>query len=282
MKLGRIEMEEGPRPVALDAEGHWRDLGGVLPEVTRETLAPASLDRLRALALDDLPIVTGRVLPFLAEFGRIFCIGLNYRDHADEVGLPPPAAPILFMKVCPPTGATDPVVLPKGSERTDWEVELGVVIGTRAHHVEAADALDHVAGYCVANDLSERDFQMNHGGQWVKGKSCDGFAPVGPVLVTTEEVPDPQALRLWLDLNGERRQQGSTATMIFPVAEIVAHLSRYITLQPGDLILTGTPPGVGMGQNPPRYLRPGDRLRAGIDGLGELSQEVLTYPGPEA
>ena len=277
MKLARLETAAGARPAMMDAEDRWRDLSGVIEDVTRATLAPETLEQLRAVDAATLPEVTGRPLPFLADFGRVFCIGLNYQDHADEIGLPAPPAPILFMKACAVTGATDPIVIPKGATQVDWEVELGVVIGSRAQHVTEAGAMAHVAGYCVANDVSERDFQMNHGGQWVKGKSCDGFAPVGPCLVTADEVADPQDLALTLDVNGIRQQDGSTRTMIFGVAEIVAHLSRYLTLLPGDLILTGTPPGVGMGQKPPRYLAAGDRLRAEIAGLGAMEQEVLAY-----
>ncbi|SNT37689.1 fumarylacetoacetate hydrolase family protein [Tropicimonas sediminicola] len=273
MKLCRIRTADGIVPAAVDAEGRLRSLEGHIGDFTCDSIAYGGLAPLEALELADLPLLDETdYAPILADIRRIFGIGLNYSDHAKESGLPIPEQPILFMKMCPASGANDAVVIPKGSEKTDWEVELGVVIGRRAQHVSVEKALDCVAGYCVVNDVSERAFQIEMGGQWVKGKSCDSFAPVGPWLVTPEEVPDPQALDLFLDLNGERVQTGSTSKMIFSVAEIISHLSRFLTLEPGDLISTGTPPGVGMGMKPPRYLQPGDEMRLGVQGLGEQRQ----------
>lgn len=277
MKLCRIRTTSGTLPAAIDAAGTPRSLAGHLPDLTAGTLE-AGLDGLRALDLAALPALESRdYAPILADIRRIFCIGLNYSDHAKETGAAIPDQPILFMKACPATGANDPVMLPKGSEKTDWEVELGVVIGKRTAHVSTAEALDHVAGYCLVNDISERAFQKERGGQWVKGKSCDGFGPVGPWLVTPDEIPDPQALDMFLDVNGARCQTGNTGTMIFSVAEIISHLSEFITLQPGDLISTGTPPGVGAGMKPPRFLRAGDEMHLGIAGLGEQRQRVQAW-----
>ncbi|SFB70199.1 fumarylacetoacetate hydrolase family protein [Tropicimonas isoalkanivorans] len=280
MKFCRIRTADGIVPAAVDGEGTLRSLAGHLDDVTSDTIAYGGLAPLEALVLDDLPTLTaadGDYAPILADIRRIFCIGLNYADHAAETGAAIPEMPILFMKVCPPTGANDAVMIPKGGTKTDWEVELGVVIGRRTQHVTEEAALDHVAGYCVVNDVSERAFQIERGGQWVKGKSCDTFAPIGPWLVTPDEVPDPQALDLFLDVNGDRRQTGNTRTMIFSVAEVVAHLSRFITLEPGDVISTGTPPGVGMGMKPPQFLQPGDQMRLGIQGLGEQRQAVVAW-----
>ncbi|WP_068111299.1 fumarylacetoacetate hydrolase family protein [Tropicimonas marinistellae] len=278
MKFCRIRTADGIVPAAVDADGILRSLIGEVDDITADTIAYGGLSHLEALDLSALPALNDTdYAPILADIRRIFCIGLNYSDHAEETGNPIPDFPILFMKVCPTTGANDPVVIPKGSEKTDWEVELGAVIGRRAQHVTPEAALDHVAGYCIVNDVSERAFQIEMGGQWVKGKSCDSFAPVGPWLVTPDEVPDPQALDLFLDVNGERCQSGNTRTMIFPVAEVISHLSRFVTLEPGDLISTGTPPGVGMGMKPPRYLNPGDEMRLGISGLGEQRQSVRAW-----
>ena len=279
MKLARIRTSDGVRPAVIDETGQARDLTGHVADIGADEISADGLSALAALDHGKLPEISGEYAPILNDIRRIFCIGLNYSDHAAESNLPIPEHPILFMKVCPPSGANDPVTIPKGSEKTDWEVELGVVIGKTAQHVEEAHALEHVAGYCVVNDLSERSFQNDWGGQWVKGKSCDTFAPVGPWLVTADEVGDPQNLDMYLNVNGERRQTGNTATMIFPVARIVSFLSRFMTLQPGDVITTGTPPGVGMGMNPPTYLKPGDVVELGIAGLGDQRQDVVAYKG---
>ncbi len=279
MKLCRIRTATGTRPALIDDDGRARDLTAHLRDLGPGDLSDDALESLRGISPQSLPVIEGDYAPFLNDIRRIFCIGLNYSDHAAESGMAIPEMPILFMKVCPATGANDPVTIPKGSLKTDWEVELGVVIGREARHVSEADALNHVAGYCVVNDLSERAFQTEMGGQWVKGKSCDTFAPVGPWLVTRDEVADPQKLPMWLDVNGEKRQRGNTDTMIFGVAHIISFLSRFLTFQPGDLITTGTPPGVGMGMKPPKYLAPGDVVTLGIEGLGEQRQEVVAYPG---
>ncbi|WP_116131993.1 fumarylacetoacetate hydrolase family protein [Tropicimonas sp. IMCC34043] len=278
MKFCRIRTADGIVPAAVDDAGVLRSLAGHIGDLTRDSVAYGGLAPLEGIELSTLPALSERdYAPVLADIRRIFCIGLNYVEHAAESGSAVPDQPLMFMKVCPPSGATDPVIIPKGSEKTDWEVELGVVIGRKAAHVTVDQALDHVAGYCVVNDVSERHFQKDCGGQWVKGKSCDSFAPVGPWLVTPDEVPDPQALDLFLDVNGVRRQTGHTSWMVFPVAELIAHISRFITLLPGDLIATGTPPGVGMGMTPPQYLKPGDRMRLGITGLGEQDLAVEAY-----
>ncbi len=277
MKLCRIRTKAGLVPAALDPAGDLRDLSEHVPDIGPAQIAPDGLAALAEIDLRGLPRIDGTYAPFLDDIRRVFCIGLNYYDHAAEVGQPVPEHPILFMKACAVTGADDPIMLPKGSEKTDWEVELGVVIGTTAQNVADADALDHVAGYCVANDVSERSFQFDYGGQWVKGKSADSFAPVGPYLVTRDEVPDVQNLTLSLDVNGERMQTGNTSTMIFPVAQIVSFISRFVTLHPGDLIITGTPPGVGVGMKPPRFLKAGDVVVAEIEGLGQLRQDVVNF-----
>ena len=277
MKLARIRTADSVRPALIDAEGAAHDISDVVQDITAHMVTPEGLGRLSGLDPADFPVITGAPAPVLDDVRRIFCIGLNYSDHAEEAGMPIPAEPILFMKSCPATGANDPVILPKGSEKTDWEAELGVVIGTRAHHVEEATALSHVAGYCIVNDVSERAFQIERGGQWTKGKSCDSFAPVGPWLVTADEVPDPQNLTIYLDVNGERKQTGSTETMIFSVAHIISYLSRFVTLVPGDVITTGTPPGVGMGMKPPQFLRAGDVVELSVEGLGVQRQPVVTY-----
>lgn len=274
MKLGRLGEAGQEKLAILDADGQWRDLSAHFPDLTPELLAnPAPLASIDPAGL---PIVTGqRVGPCVSQVGKFICVGLNYADHAEEAGMAIPEQPILFMKatsaIC---GPYDDVRLPKGSTRSDWEVELGVVIGREARDVAEKDALDHVAGYCVVNDLSEREWQLEHGGQWVKGKSYDGFGPIGPWLVTRDEVADPQDLSMWLDVDGHRFQDGSTQTMIFGVARLVSEISRYMSLQPGDIISTGTPPGVGMGQQPPRYLRGGEDVRLGIKGLGEQRQKI--------
>ena len=281
MKLLRYGPRGQERPALIDDAGRLRDLTGVIADITPETLTPRGLDALRALDTAYLPLVgePGRIAPPWTGIGKFVCVGLNYADHAAEAGLAVPKEPVLFMKATSAViGANDPVVLPQGAVKGDWEVELGVVIGQRARYVSEAEALQHVAGYCVVNDVSEREFQIERGGQWDKGKGCDTFGPVGPWLVTADEVSDPQTLALWLDLNGERRQSGSTRTMVFGVAQLVSYISRFMTLYPGDLISTGTPPGVGMGCKPqPRYLRPGDEMRLGIAGLGEQRQRVHAW-----
>jgi 2-keto-4-pentenoate hydratase/2-oxohepta-3-ene-1,7-dioic acid hydratase in catechol pathway len=258
-----------------------RALSGVIPDITARTLSAQGLAQLRALDLNKLPVVDkpGRIAPPWSGCGKFLCIGLNYVDHAAEAGMPVPKEPILFMKpISVRVGPNDAVVLPQGSVKGDWEVELGVVIGTRARYVSEADALQHVAGYCVVNDVSEREYQLERGGQWDKGKGCDTFGPVGPWLVTTDEIPDPQALPMWCEVNGRRMQNGNTRTMVFGVRQLVSYLSRFMTLEPGDLIATGTPPGVGMGLKPqPQFLKPGDTMRLGIEGLGVQQQSVHAW-----
>ena len=278
MKLLRYGHPGQERPAILDREGHLRDLSGVIPDLAGAALAPESLARLRGLDPQMLPRVDGhpRIGPCVGGVGKFICIGLNYADHAAESGVAVPAEPVVFMKATSCiAGPNDDVVIPRGSQKTDWEVELGVVIGSHAKYVAEADALSHVAGYCVVNDLSERAFQLEGTGQWVKGKSADTFGPLGPWLVTADEVPDPQRLRLWLEVNGQTLQDGSTATMVFGVAHLISYLSRFMSLHPGDVITTGTPPGVGMGQKPQRYLRPCDEMRLGVEGLGEQRQRVV-------
>ncbi len=280
MKLMRHGPKGAEQPALIDAAGAVRDLSRNLADIGPATLSPQSLDRLRALDTSTLPLVAtpGRIAPPWTGMGKFICIGLNYADHAAEAGAPIPAEPIIFMK--PPSvaiGCNDAVVMPQGSVKTDWEVELGVVIGTKARYVSEADALAHVAGYCVVNDVSEREYQLERGGTWDKGKGCDTFGPVGPWLVTADEIGDPQALAMWLDVNGRRFQNGNTKTMIFGVAQLVSYVSRFMTLMPGDLISTGTPPGVGLGQKPPVYLKAGDEIRLGIQGLGEQHQKVYAW-----
>ncbi|UWR53437.1 fumarylacetoacetate hydrolase family protein [Phaeobacter inhibens] len=279
MKLLRYHSASGVRPGLKADDGTLRDLGDYIADLTGAELGRDTQAKLASLPLADLPIIRGepRLAPCVGNVGKFLCIGLNYRDHAEEAGLAIPKHPILFLKANSAiSGPNDPVVLPRGAEKADWEVELGVVIGKTAKYVGAEDALDHVAGYCVVNDVSERSFQMDLSGQWTKGKSCDSFGPIGPWLVTPDEVPDPQQLALYCDVNGKRMQQGHSGTMIFSVAEIISHLSQLMTLHPGDLIATGTPPGVGMGQKPvPVYLQAGDTLRLGIDGLGEQRQHII-------
>jgi len=280
MKLLRYGAPGMERPALLDAEGCIRDLGAIVPDIAPAQLSSAALDRLRAIEPSSLPKVGGtpRLGPPVAGIGKVLCIGLNYSDHAAEVGMPAPAEPIVFMKATTAvTGPGGPIVLPRGSAKLDWEVELCAVIGTKAQYVEEAKALSYVAGYCLGNDVSERAYQLEGTGQWTKGKSFDSFAPLGPWLVTTDEVPDPQRLGMWLDVNGERMQTGSTATMIFNVAQIVSYLSRYMTLLPGDVIMTGTPPGVGSGKKPPRYLKAGDSVVLGIEGLGAAKAKVVSW-----
>ena len=280
MKLLRHGPKGHEKPGLLDAQGNVRDLSALIPDITAATLAPAALAALRALDITALPVVPqGRLAVPWTGMTKFVAIGLNYADHAAESNMPIPKEPIVFMKTVDcAVGANHPVVLPQGSVKSDWEVELGIVIGSRARYVSQADALAHVAGYCVVNDVSEREYQLERGSQWDKGKGCDTFGPVGPWLVTTDEVGDVQNLSMWLDVNGHRYQKGSTKTMIFGAAEIVSYLSRFMTLNPGDLITTGTPPGVGLGIKPtPVFLKPGDKMHVFIEKLGEQRQTVHAW-----
>lgn len=279
MKLCRIRTDAGVLPALVAKDGSLRNLSAHVDDITPDTTAPNELARLSAIDPAQLPEIAGEYAPILSDIRRIFCIGLNYSDHAKESNLAIPDHPILFMKSCPATGANDPITIPKNSVKTDWEVELGVVIGQDAQHVTQGDAMNYVAGFCLANDVSERSFQTEWGGQWTKGKSCDTFAPIGPWLVTRDEIGDPQNLDMQLDVNGMRCQTGNTSTMIFPVAKIVSFLSRFLTLRPGDVIITGTPPGVGAGMKPPKFLRPGDVVDLSISGLGTQTQHVVAFHG---
>ena len=278
MKLLRYGEPGDERPGILDENGCIRDLTSVVQDLTREALQPTSLRQLQNIDPNGLPFVEGspRLGPCVSGVGKFICVGLNYADHAAEAGAAVPSEPIIFMKatsaIC---GPNDDVIIPRGSVKSDWEVELGVVIGKLAKYVSESEALSHVAGYCVVNDLSERAFQLEGTGQWVKGKSADTFGPIGPWLVTADEVPDPQNLEMWLEVDGRRYQHGSTRTMIFGVPYLISYLSRFMSLHPGDIISTGTPPGVGMGQKPPVYLRPGNRISLGIQALGEQHQRVV-------
>ena len=278
MKLLRYGAKGQEKPGLLDRDGSIRSLAGVVDDIAGSALTREGLDRVRAIDPATLPLVEGRprLGACIGGIGKFICIGLNYADHAAESGLQVPPEPVIFMKatsaVC---GPDDPVEIPRGSEKTDWEVELGVVIGTGGRYIAEADALAHIAGYCVVNDVSERAFQAERSGQWTKGKSHDTFGPIGPWLVTTDEVPDPQDLPMWLEVDGHRYQDGSTRTMVYKVPFLVSYLSQFMSLQPGDLISTGTPPGVGMGQKPPRYLRPGQTMRLGVRGLGEQTQVTI-------
>ena len=281
MKLLRYGPKGQEKPGTLDAEGRIRDLSGIVVDITPDQLWGEGLAALKAIDPETLPLVEGAPRYGVPVNGvrKFIAIGLNFADHAAESNLPIPAEPVVFTKaVSCLTGPNDTVVIPRGSQKTDWEVELGIVIGNRASYVEQADALDHVAGYVLINDVSERAFQTERGGTWDKGKGCDTFGPVGPWIVTTDEVGDVQALDMWLDLNGKRMQTGSTRTMIFGVAEIVAYVSQFMTLEPGDLITTGTPPGVGLGQKPePFYLKAGDVMELGIEKLGQQRQSVVAW-----
>ena len=279
MKLLRYGAKGQERPGLIDDAGRIRSLADVVDDIAGDVLSSAGLDRLRALDPAGLPLVEGetvRLGPCVGGVGKFVCIGLNYADHAAESGLKVPPEPVIFMKatsaVC---GPNDPVEIPRGSEKTDWEVELGVVIGTGGRYIAETDALAHVAGYCVVNDVSERAFQAERSGQWTKGKSHDTFGPVGPWLVTRDEIADPQDLPMWLEVDGHRYQDGSTRTMVYKVPFLVSYLSQFMSLQAGDIISTGTPPGVGMGQKPPLYLRPGQTMRLGIQGLGEQTQRTI-------
>jgi ureidoglycolate lyase len=279
MKLVRYGPAGAEKPGIVDTNGALRDLSGIIFDVAGETLSPAGLEKLRSISTATLPEVRSseRIGPCVGKVGKFICVGLNYADHAKESGAEPPKEPVLFMKatsaIC---GPNDDVVIPRNSKKTDWEVELGVVIGQDTRYVEKTNALRHVAGYCVINDLSEREFQLERGGQWVKGKSADTFGPMGPWLVTGDEIADPQNLALWLEVDGQRYQNGTTATMIFGVAELVSYISQFMSLQAGDIISTGTPAGVGLGQKPqPIYLKPGQTMRLGIAGLGEQKQRLV-------
>lgn len=282
MRLLRYGPPGEERPGLLDGEGRIRDLGPVTREISAEMLGAGLLGRLAELDVESLEIAGGRqrIGPPVANVGKVVCVGLNYRDHAEESRMEVPDEPVLFMKAATAvSGPDDPIVLPEGYSKVDWEVELGVVIGRTARSVPEASAYDYVAGYCVAHDVSERAFQLERGGQWVKGKSCDTFAPLGPWLVTRDEVNDPHALSIWLEVNGKRRQDSNTRLMIFSVPMLVSYISRFMTLSPGDVLMTGTPPGVALGQQQPVFLQPGDRVRLGIDGLGVQEQQVVESGG---
>jgi 2-keto-4-pentenoate hydratase/2-oxohepta-3-ene-1,7-dioic acid hydratase in catechol pathway len=277
LKLVRYGEAGNEKPGMIDADGKIRDLSGQIDDVGGRAIGPASLKELAALDSASLPEVTGnpRIGPCVAGVGKFICIGLNYSDHAAETGATVPPEPIIFMKATSAiTGPNDDLLIPRGSEKTDWEVELGVVIGKTAKYVSEAEALDYVAGYCTVHDVSERAFQTERHGQWTKGKSCDTFGPIGPWLVTKDEVADPQNLPMWLKVNGETMQDGSTRTMVYGAAFLVSYLSQFMSLQPGDIISTGTPPGVGMGMKPPRFLKPGDVVELGIEGLGTQRQQT--------
>lgn len=282
MKLLRFGPPGQEKPGVLDAQGRVRDLSAYVPDIAGATLLSASLDKLRKLNIDDLPQVAGvpqqdlRLGACVGQVGKCVAIGLNYADHAAEAGMAVPPEPVVFNKwtscLC---GPNDDIQIPRGSVKTDWEVELAVVIGRGGRYIDEADAMTHVAGYCVMNDVSERDYQLNHSGTWDKGKGFDSFGPLGPWLVTADEVPDPQHLDLWLEVDGQRMQSGNTRTMIYQVPFLVSYLSRFMSLQPGDVITTGTPPGVGMGQKPPVFLRAGQTMRLGVHGLGEQLQRTV-------
>ena len=282
MKLLRYGAPGDEKPGLLDTSGRVRDLSGIVPDIAGQTLRPAGLKDLQELDIDALPLVAGepqedlRLGPCVGDIGKFVCIGLNYADHAEEAGMPIPVEPIIFNKwTSAIVGPNDPIQVPRGSVKTDWEVELGVVIGAPGVYIDEADAMNHVAGLCVINDVSEREFQIERAGTWDKGKGCDTFGPTGPWLVTLDEVPDVDALDMWLDVDGERMQTGSTATLIFRIPQLVSYCSRFMSLQPGDVISTGTPPGVGMGQSPQRYLQGGEVVTLGIAGLGEQKSMVL-------
>ena len=280
MKLLRYGKNGYEKPGMLDHLDQIRDLSGVIDNLDAQAISPAGLKKLRAIKPESLPLVKGKPrlgVPYTG-ISKFVAVGLNYSDHAAEAGMPVPAEPILFMKTTTSiTGPNDPVVLPKDAQKGDWEVELGIVIGTTSRYVPEERALEYVAGYCVVNDVSERNFQLERGTQWDRGKGCDTFGPIGPYLVTTDEIPNPQALDMWLDLNGQRMQTGNTRTMIFGAAHLVSYISRFMTLLPGDIIATGTPPGVGLGKKPPVFLKHGDVMTLGLNGLGEQRQEVRAF-----
>lgn len=281
MKLLRFGAPGAEKPGVLDAEGRVRDLSAHVTDIAGDTLLPERMAKLRALDISTLPVVAGtpqedlRLGPCVGRTGKFICIGLNYADHAEEAGMDIPPEPVIFGKwtsaIC---GPDDAVEIPRGSEKTDWEVELGIVIGRGGKYIDEADALSHVAGFCVVNDISERDYQLNRAGTWDKGKGNDTFGPIGPWLVTPDEVEDYNGLHMWLDVDGKRYQDGSTATMVYKVPHLISYCSQFMSLQPGDIISTGTPPGVGMGQTPPVYLKGGETMRLGIEGLGSQTQAV--------
>ncbi len=280
MKLLRYGPKGAEKPGIIDANGQIRDLSNHIGDVGGDSLSPEILRKIADIDIETLPEVEGstRIGPCVGQVGKFICIGLNYADHAEESGLEVPPEPVLFFKatsaIC---GPDDDVIIPKNSEKTDWEVELGVIIGSHTSYVSEEDAMDHVAGYCVINDLSERAFQIERAGQWVKGKSADTFGPIGPWLVTKDEVDDPQNLSMWLEVDEKRYQDGSTSTMVYNVRHVVSYISQFMSLQPGDIISTGTPPGVGMGQKPQVYLKPGQTIRLGVEGLGVQHQKVIAY-----
>jgi ureidoglycolate lyase len=283
MKLLRVGAKGAEKPAILHSDGTYRDLSSVVDDLKGEALTPTGLAKIRAANHASLPTLdkNQRIGQCVGHVGKFICIGLNYADHAAETGAPIPAEPIIFMKATSAvTGPNDDVIIPKNAKKPDWEVELGIVIGKEARYVDEKDSFDHVAGYCVINDVSERYFQTERGGQWDKGKGCDTFGPIGPWIVTTDEVPDPQNLKMWLEVDGHRYQNGSTKTMIFTVRQIVSYVSQFMSLQPGDVISTGTPPGVGMGVKPdPVWLKPGNVMRLGVEGLGEQQQRTVAYAG---
>ena len=278
MKLLRYRDGNSIKPGILDTEEKIRDVSSLVNDWNNETINIHHLTKIMKSDLSSLPIVNSDVslAPCVDNVGKFICIGLNYSDHAEETGMEVPKEPIIFMKatsaIC---GPNDEIIIPKNSSKSDWEVELGIIIGKETKYIDENQSQDHIAGYCVVNDLSEREFQIEHSGQWTKGKSCDTFGPIGPYLVTKDEVSNPQNLKMWLDLNGKRMQDGSTNTMVYGVNFLVSYLSKFMSLQPGDIISTGTPPGVGMGQNPPLYLKPGDKMKLGIEGLGEQYQKTI-------
>jgi 2-keto-4-pentenoate hydratase/2-oxohepta-3-ene-1,7-dioic acid hydratase in catechol pathway len=282
MKLLRYGPAGHEKPGIIDRDGRIRDLSGTIKDVNGDALSPAGLDRLRRLDLTTLPLVSGspRIGACVGSVGKVVAIGLNYRKHAEEAGMPIPSEPIFFMKatssIC---GPNDDVIIPKGSQKTDYEVELAIVIGTKANYVDAKDVSKHIAGYCVVNDVSEREYQLERLGQWTKGKSCDTFCPMGPWLVTADELNDAGNLQVTTDVNGERRQDSNTADLIFGIEHIVSYVSHFMTLYPGDVIPTGTPAGVAMGFKPPKFLNAGDRMRVAVEGLGEQNSRLVAYPG---
>jgi 2-keto-4-pentenoate hydratase/2-oxohepta-3-ene-1,7-dioic acid hydratase in catechol pathway len=283
MKLVRFGAPGREKPGLIDADGKLRDLSHHIPDITNSDLSDAALARLKSIDVKALKIVDGEVRfgPPLASPGKIVCVGLNYTDHAKEAGLALPTEPLLFLKGCAPTGPNDTIALPLHSTHADWEVELAVVIGKSALQIDRAQAFEHIAGYCAFHDFTDREFQLNRGGQWTKGKSFPGFAPLGPWLVTRDEVPDPGRLRLWLDVNGTRRQDGSTQNLVFDVPFLVAYISQFMALNPGDVIATGTPAGVGAGHKPnPLYLTEGDLVSLGVEGLGTQSQRIVNWDRP--
>ena len=280
MKLLRYRDGNSVKPGILDNTGKTRDISSLINDWTSTTLNDQTINKVKDNNFNNLPVVHEDVLlaPCIGKVGKFICIGINYSDHAAETGMEVPKEPIIFMKatsaIC---GPNDDIIIPKNSKKSDWEVELGVIIGKEAKYISEKDSQEHIAGYCVVNDLSERDFQFEHIGQWVKGKSCDTFGPIGPYLVTRDEVPDPQNLKMWLEVNDKKMQDGLTSTMVYGVNFLVSYLSQFMSLQPGDIISTGTPPGVGMGMNPPVYLKPGDRMKLGIAGLGEQNHKTVAY-----